>query len=693
MKYLEIEKEIETTQQQLIEIKENFARGSLSQEQAKEAIKGFSLTLEELNVAIEELNAQNTDLITTRQALEIEHQKYLNLFNLAPESYIITDTKGVILEVNKATELLLKVKQHRLVNKPLVLYIAPGDRANFHTQLDLVVDSGQTLKNYEIKMQTRKNEEFAALLSVSKQLDDQEQTRKLLWSFRDISDRRKAEEHIRQQAALLEVTMDAIIVADTENKIIYWNSRAEELYGWKKEEALGKDITTLWWEEDTIPEIAIGKRIVTERGNWHQELKKLTQEGQELLVESRWFQISDRQNLPKGILIIDTDITEKKHLEHQLLRAQRLESLGTLAGGIAHDLNNILNPILGAAQLIPLVCPDQNDQSSQLLNLLQTNARRGANIVQQILSYSNNTSEERQNVELGNLIQEVKQLISVSFSKQIEIYTSFARDLWQISAYPSQIHQILMNVCINARDAMGEKGTLLLCAENCYIDENYASRNLDARVGNYVMITVSDTGCGMSSDIIDRIYEPFFTTKIREKGTGLGLFTVINIVQNHDGFIKVSSRVGKGTHFQIFFPAIDSTQVLPVEQFKEKMPQGRGELILIVDDEEDNRKMIQMLLEESGYCTLTACNGEEAILIQQQHRDEIDLILMDLIMPTMDGTTAISRIVENDPQAKIIITSGLIEPNAIANLPHLKGYLTKPLTIEKVLESINNALA
>lgn len=545
-------------------------------------------------------------------------------------------------------------------------------------------------------MQPRQNEDFPALLSVSVERDYQGQTSKLLWSIRDISDRVMAEEQIRQQAALLEVTMDAIIVADTENKITYWNSRAEKLYGWKKEEAMGKDITTLWWEEETIPEIATGKRIVTERENYRQEVKKLTQAGQELLIESRWFLIRDCQNLPKGILIIDTDITEKKHLEHQLLQTQRLESLGTLASSIAHDLNNILNPILAAAQMIPFLCPNQNQKSTQLINLVQQNAQRGANMVQQILSYSRENIEDRQkiNIHVGHLIVEINNLISVSFPKQIEIYTSFAENLWQINAYPSQIHQILMNLCLNARDAMRHTGTLLLYAENCYIDENYARRNLNARVGNYVMITVSDTGCGMSPEIRERIYEPFFTTKTREKGTGLGLFNVFNIVQNHEGFINVSSQLGKGTTFQIFFPAVDSIEVLSVEEeLKEKMPQGRGELILIVDDEEDNRKIIQMLLEESGYRVLTANNGEEAILIQQKHRDEIELILMDLMMPVIDGATAISIIIEEDPQAKIIVTSGLIEQKAIDNLPNLKGYLSKPFTVEKVLENINKALA
>jgi two-component system, cell cycle sensor histidine kinase and response regulator CckA len=692
MNYLDIENKIEGTQAQLTEIQENFAKGSLSRKQGKEAIEGFTFTLEELNVSIEELHAQHSELLTTRNALERERERYHNLFELAPEAYIVTNLEGIILEVNNATKSLLKAELSGLLNKPLVLYVDSSSRAVFHSLLDGVLASEEKIENYELKMQSRQKESFSALLSVTIEPDDRGQKTKLLWSIRDISDRILAEEKIQQQAALLEVTTDAIIVADTENKITYWNSRAEKLYGWRREEAIGKDMTTLWWEDQTIPEIATGKKIVAEQETWQQELKKLTQTGQELLIQSRWFQISDRQNSPKGILIVDTDITEKKNLENQLFRAQRLESLGTLASGIAHDLNNILNPILVAAQILSRIDANQ-DEKNRLIEMMEKNAKQGANIVQQILSFSSNHLSERQNIHLRELIAEIKQLISVSFSKQIQVYTSVASDLGQINVNASQIQQVLMNLCINARDAMEDTGTLLVCAENCYIDKNYASRHLDARVGNYALITVSDTGCGMLPEIMERIYEPFFTTKKMDRGTGLGLFTVINIVKNHDGFINVSSQVGKGTQFQIFLPIVEVTQDPPRELLERKMLHSEvGELILIVDDEEDNRQMLQMLLESSGYQILTACNGQEAIAIQQEHREEIALILMDLMMPVMNGATAISKIVKNDPQAQIIVTSGLIDQKEFADLPNLKGFLTKPLNVETVLEAISQAL-
>jgi two-component system, cell cycle sensor histidine kinase and response regulator CckA len=691
MNYSNIEDKIEVTQAKLTEIQENFAKGSLSRKQGKEAIEGFTFTLEELNVSIEELHAQHSELLTTRNALERERQRYHNLFEFAPEAYIVTNLKGIILEVNNATKSLFKAELNGLLNKPLVLYVASSSRTVFHSLLDRVFASEQKIENYELKMQSRQKESFSALLSVTIEQDERGKKTKLLWSIRDISDRIRAEEKIQQQAALLEVTTDAIIVADTEDKITYWNSRAEKLYGWRKEEAIGKDMATLWWEDETIPEIATGKKIVTERETWQQELKKLNQSGGELLIQSRWFQIRDRHNLPKGILIVDTDITEKKNLENQLFRAQRLESLGTLASGIAHDLNNILNPILVAAQIFSRIDASQ-EEKTRLIEMMEKNARQGANIVQQILSFSGDHLSERQNIHLRELIAEIKQLISIGFPKQIQVYTSVASDLGQINVNASQIQQVLMNLCINARDAIGDTGTLLLCAENCYVDENYASRHLDAGVGNYALITVADTGCGILPEIMERIYEPFFTTKKVDRGTGLGLFTVINIVKNHDGFINVSSQVGKGTQFQIFLPTVEATQESPVKLLDREMPQSGGELILVVDDEEDNRQMIRMLLESSGYQVLTACNGQEAIAIQQEHREEIALILMDLMMPVMNGATAISKIVKNDPQAKIIVTSGLIDQNELEDLPNLKAYLTKPLNVETVLEAISQAL-
>jgi two-component system, cell cycle sensor histidine kinase and response regulator CckA len=691
MNYLDIEEKIEVTQEKLTEIQKNFAKGSLTRKQGKEAIEGFTFTLEELNVSIEELHAQHSELLTTRNALERERQKYHNLFEFAPEAYIVTNLKGIILEVNEATKSLLKAELNGLINKPLVLYVDSSSRCVFHAQLDRVIASEEKIENCELKMQSRQKKSFAALLSVTMEQDYQGKKNKLLWSIRDISDRILAEEKINQQAALLEVTTDAIITADKEDKITYWNSRAEKLYGWRREEAIGKDLKTLWWEEETIPEVATGQKIVTERETWQQELKKLTKIGQELLIQSRWFLIRDRQNLPKGILIVDTDITEKKNLESQLFRSQRLESLGTLASGIAHDLNNILNPILVAAQILSRIDASQ-EEKTRLIEMMEKNARQGANIVQQILSFSGDHLSERQNIHLRELIAEIKQLISIGFPKQIKFYTSVASDLRQINVNTSQIHQVLMNLCINARDAMGDTGTLLVCAENCYVDENYASRYLDARVGNYVLITIADTGCGMLPEVMERIYEPFFTTKKMDRGTGLGLFTVINIVKNHNGFINVSSQVGKGTQFQIFLPTVEPTQDPPEKLLDRERLQSGGEVILIVDDEEDNRQMLQMLLESSGYQVLTACNGQEAIATQQEHREEIALILMDLMMPVMNGATAIAEIVKNDPQAKIIVISGLIDQKELEDLPNLQGHLTKPLNVETVLEAISQAL-
>ncbi|MEC4813678.1 MAG: response regulator [Scytonema sp. PMC 1069.18] len=504
-------------------------------------------------------------------------------------------------------------------------------------------------------------------------------------SIRYAVERKRAELKIREQAALLDVATDAIFVRDLENKIIFWNKAAERLYAWKASEAIGKKTSELW-EEKTIQQLQVSIETLIQNGAWEGELYQKTRFGKDIIVESRWTLVRDIDKKRYSVLVVNTDITEKKELESQFLRAQRLESIGTLASGIAHDLNNVLAPILMTAQLLESHIHDE--RSKRLLPILISNAKRGANLVKQVLSFTRGMEGDRTLLQLRHLIREIQQVIKETFPKTIQVSTDLSQNLWTVSGDATQLHQVLMNLCVNARDAMPNGGILTISAENFSVDENYARMHLDAKVGSYVVITVSDTGIGISHDIVDRIFEPFFTTKEIGKGTGLGLSTVLGIVKSHGGFIVVYSEVGKGSQFKVYLPAQATPEIL--EEPELDFLYGNGELILVVDDEDSIRDVTKASLETHNYQAITASDGIEAIALYAEYRDKISIVLTDMVMPSMDGLTTIRTLQKINPSVKIIAVSGLVSSEKVNTITSMgvKAFLSKPYTAKQLLRTI-----
>ncbi|WP_138500440.1 GAF domain-containing protein [Nostoc sp. PA-18-2419] len=506
-------------------------------------------------------------------------------------------------------------------------------------------------------------------------------------------ERKWAEQKIRQQAALLDIASDAIVVRNLQNQILFWNQGAERLYGWEAHEVLGKNLEEILCKE-TSQQLQAALKSVTDSGFWQGELHKVTKGKKEIIVESRWTLMPDEADKPKSILSVDTDITEKKQLFAQFLRAQRLESLGTLASGIAHDLNNILTPILSSVEMLALKLPNLDVRNQQLLKLLEHNSKRAADLVKQILTFSRRSEGKGVSLQIEHLLLEVEQTLQSTFPKLIAIINHRPRyKLWTILADPTQIHQVLMNLCLNARDAMPKGGTLWMSADNLFLDENFAKMNLNAQVGSYIVITISDTGFGISPLILERIFEPFFTTKEPGKGTGLGLSTVIGIVKNHNGFVNVSSEVGKGSQFQVYLPAINKSTNHQAQSIE--LPNGNGELILIVDDEAAILEISKTLLEDHNYETLTAISGIEAISLYAQYKKKISMVLMDMMMPSMDGLTAINIMQQMNPQVKIMGISGMVTDNQMVEAANagVDIFLRKPYTFHQLLHAINNFLS
>ncbi|MBD1844420.1 response regulator [Cyanobacteria bacterium FACHB-63] len=506
----------------------------------------------------------------------------------------------------------------------------------------------------------------------------------LVRSVRYAIERKRAEQKIREQAALLDIATDAILVQDLDRRILFWNKGAERLYGWCAAEIVGRTYESLSPNSEFAPEEA--QRILFEQGEWSGELQRTTKSGKTVTVESRWSLVRDDDDQPKSILVVSTDVTEKKKLEAQFLRVQRMESIGTLASGLAHDLNNILTPILATAQLLQFKFPHLDERNQRLLKMLETNAKRGAALVKQVLLFARGVEGEQAVLQLEPLILETQQIVEETFPKSITIDTKIAGSLWSIGGNATQLHQVLMNLCVNARDAMPNGGTLTISAENQLVDQAYAQTNLDARVGSFVKLTVADTGTGIAPEIIDRIFEPFFTTKEIGKGTGLGLSTVLGIIKGHGGFVSVNSKVGQGTQFSLFLPAVMAMNVQ--EPQAAEILSGHEELVLIVDDEAAIRESSKALLEAYHYQVLTAANGSEAIALYHQHQKDIQVVLVDMMMPVMDGATTIDRLYEINSQVKVIAISGMVSRSQTAATKEADRFLQKPYTAEELLSTM-----
>ena len=349
-----------------------------------------------------------------------------------------------------------------------------------------------------------------------------------------------------------------------------------------------------------------------------------------------------------------------------------------------------MTPILAVAQLLPLKYSNIYEENDRLLAILEDSAKRGANLVKQILSFARGVEGKHMTLQLRHIILEVAKIIKETFPKSIEVCIDVPQNLWTVFGDSTQLHQVLMNLCVNARDAMPDGGTLTILGENLFIDKNYSRMNLEAEEGLYTVITVMDTGIGIPREIIDRIFEPFFTTKEVGKGTGLGLSTVIGIIKKHGGFVTVDS-LHNGTRFQVYLKAVQDAEA-PTEEDLVSLD-GSGELILVVDDEQFIQDTIKTSLTFHNYKTMTASDGIEAIALYAQHQKEISAALIDIMLPAMDGLTAIRTMQKINPQVKIIANSGLISSSKLAELTGIGvKFLSKPYTVKELLHTLQKVL-
>jgi two-component system, cell cycle sensor histidine kinase and response regulator CckA len=489
---------------------------------------------------------------------------------------------------------------------------------------------------------------------------------------------------VREQARLLDRANEVIITADLESRITFWNKGAERQLGWTSVEISGSNLSRVF-VSDVINATSGNDADFSVLRDWRKELRVVSKTGDAFVYETRASVLRADDEVVSGWLIIAADITAQRGLEDQLRRSQRVESIGMLAAGIAHDLNNALAPIGMVAELLRRKLPAASD--AWMLDTLDKSVVRGAGLVKQIVSFVRGADGESRVLQLKHLMHEVATVVGQTFPKSISVRESAAADLWLIQGQVTQVHQVLLNLCVNARDAMLDGGTLELRAENQILDDSGAAALPDAKPGRWVVLKIKDSGSGIPAAVLKLIWEPFFTTKAASGGTGLGLATVRGIVAKHGGFITLESEVGRGTVFRVFWPAVDT----PEETLKAlpKSPvRGRNELILIVEDEKENREVLQNVLMGAGYRVVTAKDGSEAISLIERRGRELAMVITDLDMPVLSGRGLISRIRALDLGIKIMLMSGSVSSTDL----DCDAMLAKPFGVDVLLLQVGALL-
>ncbi len=620
-------------------------------------------------------------------------EKYTSILDSIEEGYYEVDLAGNFMFFNHSLQKILGYSESELMGLNNRTYMTEATAREVYKTFNEVYRTGKTSKAFDWELICRDGASRIVETSVSLIRGADNAPRGFFGVARDVTERKQAEEALRESEerfrAALEANPDPVILYDMTGKVLFFNPAFTRVFGWTLDECQGRKMD-MFVPEDAWPEttrmirtILAGEKLsATETWRFNRSGEKIP-----VLISGSIFR--NREGDPAGSIINIRDVSDQKRLQNQFLQAQRMEAIGTLAGGIAHDFNNLLMAIQGNASLVRMGL-DPEDAGQKKLENIEKYVQHGSDLTRQLLGFARAGKYEVKPMNLNEVIKNSAKMFKRT-RKEITVHTRLEKDVRQVEADRSQMEQVMVNLFVNAAQAMPGGGTLSIASENVILDSRFvAPYNLPE--GNYVKISVIDTGSGMDEKTKSRIFDPFFTTRERGRGTGLGLASVYGIVKNHNGVIHVDSEVGKGTAFHIYLPSSQATQKAAKNPPDDIL--AGSETVLLVDDEEMIIEVGEEMLTEMGYDAMVARSGTEAVATYREHKDRIALVILDIIMPDMGGGEVYDRLLEIDPAVKAILASGYSIDGKAADILDrgCDGFIQKPFTMAQLSQKIREVL-
>ena len=627
--------------------------------------------------------------ITGRKQAEEALETMAEMLDNAPNSITVHDMNGRFLFANRRTFELHGYQPEEFLSINLCDLDVPESAALLEERFRRIREEGEA--RFEVAHYRRDGSTFP--LEVHAKTIDWYGQPAVLSIADDITERKQTQAELERLMSAIEQTREVIVITDTDGTIQFVNPAFEQVTGYTREEALGQNPRILKsGEQDNAFYQQLWVTLTSGR-TWHGRFINRKKDGSLYTEEAAISPVTDASGRIINYLAVKRDVTEEIKVEEQLYQAQKMESIGRLAGGVAHDLNNLLSPILGYGEMLLEDTPPNNPRREPLEEVVSA-GKRAQSLVRQLLAFSRRQSLQFQPIDVNDLLGDFKKLLRRTVREDIEIHMRLPPRIPQVKGDLGQLEQVVMNLAVNSQDAMPNGGRLTIETEQVELDEDYARKKRGVKPGPYVKVAISDTGFGMDADTLEHLFEPFFTTKESGKGTGLGMSTAYGIVKQHGGNIWAYSECGLGTTIKVYLP-IPAETLEKVSDSAPKQPEIRGsETILLVEDDRQVRNLASIVLERCGYTVLSAASGEEALSVLQSHTGEMHLLLTDVIMPDMNGKEVFEQISESWPDVRVLYMSGYTD-DVIAHHGVIDAgvnFIEKPFNIKTLATKVQEVL-